>query len=239
MTRFLLLTAAWLATPLLADAQAFRCPNPATGQVVYTDQPCQGGTLVAPRRSEQELRQDAQAATQAREREAERQAQALAQEQQRLQAAQAEAAWRAAQATRPAETDDCRAARAEADFRARSFSATPEQIRTARHNAALACGQPPPSEVIVVQPPPVALPRYPYPPPYPPAYPSPHGHHGVWHPAPAPVRGPGFGMPVQPSAPPSATAPGRMRIDPMPQHMPSVPANTRSRTSVAPDEAWR
>ncbi|MDO5289143.1 MAG: hypothetical protein Q4F13_05850 [Pseudomonadota bacterium] len=234
MTRPLLFTAAWLAMPLLASAQAFRCPDPATGQVMYTDQPCQGGTLVAPRRTEEELRQDAQAAALAREREAEQQALTLAREQQRLQAAQAEAALRAAQAPSPAETGDCRAARAEADFRARSFSATPEQIRTARYNAALACGQPPPSEVIVVQPPTTMQPRYPRP------YPPPYGYHDTWRPLPAPApRGPGFGMPVQPPAPPSTTAPGHVRIGPMPQHTPSVPVNTRPRANPPKDSEER
>ena len=36
---------------------------------------------------------------------------------------------------------------AEAAFRAGSFSASEEEIRTARHNAALACGQQPPAEL--------------------------------------------------------------------------------------------
>ena len=64
------LTALLLALPLAAGAQAIRCTDPATGKVLYTDQPCKNGALVVPKRTEEELRQDAQAAQEARERRA-------------------------------------------------------------------------------------------------------------------------------------------------------------------------
>ena len=49
MTRLTLpLAALALALPLAAQAQAFRCTD-ATGRVLYTDQPCAGGDLVAAR----------------------------------------------------------------------------------------------------------------------------------------------------------------------------------------------
>ena len=160
------LTALLLALPLAAGAQAIRCTDPATGKVLYTDQPCKNGALVVPKRTEEELRQDAQAAQEARERRAEQREQAAqAREAQRREAALIEAARPPAPAS-PAETAECRAARADADFRARSNTATAEQIRTARYNAALACGQQPPADVIVVQPEPWgAVPPHRRPPP--------------------------------------------------------------------------
>ena len=146
-----LLTAALLlAVPLMASAQAIRCTDPSTGKVLYTDQPCKNGQVVVPKRTEEEMRQDALAAQDARERRAEQQEQAQRREAQNREAARLEAAARPPLSA--AETTDCRAARAEADFRARSNTATAEQIRTARYNAALACGQQPPSDVVVVQP---------------------------------------------------------------------------------------
>lgn len=144
-------TALLLALPMVAGAQAIRCTDAATGKVLYTDQPCKNGQTVVPKRSEDELRQDALAAEQARARHNDEREQTQWREQQRREAARQEAAARAAPVT-VAESADCRAARAEADFRARSNTATPEQIRTARYNAALACGQQPPSDVVVVQP---------------------------------------------------------------------------------------
>ena len=42
------LTALLLALPLAAGAQAIRCTDPATGKVLYTDQPCKNGALVVP-----------------------------------------------------------------------------------------------------------------------------------------------------------------------------------------------
>jgi len=143
-------TALLLAVPLVASAQAIRCTDPATGKVLYTDQPCKNGEVVVPKRSEEEIRQEALAAQEARERRAEQQEQALRREAQSREAARLEAAARPPLS--PAETAECRTARAEADFRARSNTATVEQIRTARYNAALACGQQPPADVVVVQP---------------------------------------------------------------------------------------
>ena len=146
----MLLAVAALMLPLLAGAQAFRCHDPATGRTLYTDQPCKGGELVVPARTEEEIRQDALAAQDARERRAEQQEQAQRREAQAREVARLEASARPPPS--PAETAECRAARAEADFRARSNTATVEQIRTARYNAALACGQQPPADVVVVQP---------------------------------------------------------------------------------------
>ena len=54
-----------LALPGVAAAQAFRCVDADTGQVLYTDQPCQGGALVVPERSEEQRRADAVAAVRA------------------------------------------------------------------------------------------------------------------------------------------------------------------------------
>lgn len=159
-----------LLLPTLAAAQAIRCTDPATGKVLYTDQPCKGGTLVVPKRTEAEQRADEEAAALAQER-AERRAQqaqeqALQREQLRQQALAAEAT-RAAAAS-PADSVACRQAQQEASFRAASFSATEEEIRTARYNAALACGQQPPAEIVVVQPVQRAWPLRPPPPPRPP-----------------------------------------------------------------------
>ena len=159
-----------LLLPTLAAAQAIRCTDPATGKVLYTDQPCKGGTLVVPKRTEAEQRADEEAAALAQDR-AERRAQqaqeqALQREQLRQQTLAAEAA-RAAAAS-PADSAACRRAQQEASFRAASFSATEEEIRTARYNAALACGQQPPAEIVVVQPVQRAWPLRPPPPVRPP-----------------------------------------------------------------------
>ena len=149
MTRFAL-ALLLLGLPAWAGAQAFRCPDPAGGGVLYTDQPCAGGEAVVPARTPEQVQQDAQRADAARERALQQREQALQREQQRLEDA------RAAEAARPpatpAESAECRAARAEASFRAASVTATEEQIRTARANAALACGQPAPPEIVVVPP---------------------------------------------------------------------------------------
>ncbi|MCA0327527.1 MAG: hypothetical protein LCH89_18285 [Proteobacteria bacterium] len=169
MTRRALLLAV-LAWPALAGAQAIRCTDPATGRTLYTDQPCQGGALVVPPRSPEQQRQDADNAAQARERSLQQREAALRRERERLDA---ERAAQAVQAQRPlAESDACRAARAEASFRAGSFAANEEQIRTARYNAALACGQQPPSDVVVVQPQPWGA-AYPVPPRHPMVSPRP------------------------------------------------------------------
>ena len=141
--------------PLGAAAQAYRCTDAATGQTLYTDQACQGGATVVPRRSDAELRQEAQNATIARERLELQQERSRQLERERSQAAplaEAGRAWATPAAT-AADSDACRAARAEAEFRARSNTASDEAIRTARFNAALACGQQPPADIVVVPPP--------------------------------------------------------------------------------------
>ena len=137
-----------LSLPLVAGAQAFRCKDPTTGSVVYTDQPCKGGEMVVPARTDADRLADEQAAEQARARAVDRQQQARYEQIQRQEVARQEAANRAA--LPPSQTPQCQNAMAEADFRARSTTATQEQIRTARYNAALACGQQPPADVVVV-----------------------------------------------------------------------------------------
>ena len=162
MNRFALIAVLSLL-PALAGAQALRCKDPATGKILYTDQPCKGGELVVPARTEAEQRQDAEAAALARERALRREDIALQRERQQLQAAQAAQASQGTAARPPSESEACRAARAEASFRAASSSASEDENRTARYNAALACGQPPPQEIVVVQPPvPVYRPQRPY-----------------------------------------------------------------------------
>ena len=147
----LALVALFALLPAVAGAQAIRCKDPATGKILYTDQPCKGGELVVPQRSEADIARDAANAAAAREREHDRAVQ------QREERALQREQLRAQQAALPppappAETEACRAARAEAAFRAGSFSASAEEIRTARYNAALACGQQPPADIVVVQP---------------------------------------------------------------------------------------
>ena len=148
-THFALIAALTLL-PAVAGAQAIRCQDPVSGKILYTDQPCPGGALVVPKRSEAEMQQDAANAALARERERDRA------ERQDERALQRETLRAQREATRapaaPAESEACRAARAEASFRAASFAASEEEIRTARYNAALACGQQPPADIVVVQP---------------------------------------------------------------------------------------
>ena len=178
-----------LSLPLLAGAQAIRCKDPATGRTVYTDQPCRGGEVVVPARTEAERQADELAAEQARARAADRQQQIQQEQRTRLEITRQEAA--AAAALPPSQTPQCRRAMDEADFRARSNSATPEQIRTARYNAALACGQQPPADVVVVQPEPWI--------PAPPVHRPPYGHPGGW--------GSGSGYPSPPIEPPRPRPP--------------------------------
>lgn len=138
--------------PLCAGAQAFKCTDPATGRTLYTDQPCKGGQEVVPRRSAEEMREDAQRADSARERRLQQREAALQRERERLEDARAVEAQRPPAPVPPSESAACRAAREEASFRAASVTASEEQIRTARANAALACGQPAPTEIVVVPP---------------------------------------------------------------------------------------
>ena len=195
------LLAALLALPALTSAQAIKCRDPASGKTLYTDQPCKGGELVVPARTPDEVRRDAEAAAEARDQADRREQRALERERQQLQATQT-AQSRSRAERSPADSEGCRNARAEASFRAASFSASPEEIRTARYNAALACGQQPPSDVVVVQPDyPVGRPRPPY------GFDDPRRPHGGW------TSGGGFGMPVQ-------NTPSRPRPDPRDEAVP-------------------
>ena len=142
-----------LFAPLLAGAQAYRCQDAASGRTLYTDQPCKGGATVVPRPADEQLRLDAERTQQARERAVQQREDAVLRQQQQLDAARTAEAQRP-RPVPPAESDACRRAREEASFRAASVTASEEQVRTARANAALACGQPAPAEVIVVPPPP-------------------------------------------------------------------------------------
>lgn len=189
--------------PSLAAAQAIKCTDPVSGRILYTDQPCKGGELVVPPRTEEELRQDAQAAAVAREQALRRAELAAQREQQRLDAAQAQQAReQARRAASPAESEACRAARAEASFRAASFSASKQEIRTARYNAALACGQQPPADIVVVPP---YVPLAPHRPPHPGWGERPRPRPPGW--------GGGFGMP-RPPIPEPVREPIPVRVQP-------------------------
>lgn len=151
MMRSPLLLALAMGLPLGAAAQAYRCTDAVTGKTLYTDQPCKGGETVVPRRSEADLRLDAENAAIARERlelQQERSRQLDSEQSQAARQAEAARAWATPAAM--VDSDACRSARAEADFRARSNTASEEAIRTARYNAALACGQQPPADIVVV-----------------------------------------------------------------------------------------
>lgn len=146
----MLLGAMVLALPLWASGQVFRCADPAGGKTLYTDQPCAGGQAVVPAQSPEEARAEADRAEAARAESLSREELALRRERERLELEQARASVRPQP---PSETAACSEARKEATFRAGTVGATEEQIRTARANAALACGQPAPDEVLIVQPP--------------------------------------------------------------------------------------
>ena len=146
------LAAVLLAVPLAAVAQAYKCPDPVSGRTLYTDQPCKGGETVVPKPTEEQLRLDAERVQQARERAVQERELAVLRQQQQLDAARTAEAQRPAPVA-PSESAACRAAREEASFRAGSVTASEEQIRTARANAALACGQPAPAEIVVAPPP--------------------------------------------------------------------------------------
>ncbi|MEZ5607518.1 MAG: DUF4124 domain-containing protein [Burkholderiaceae bacterium] len=142
-----------LAMPLAGWAQAYKCVDAASGRTLYTDQPCKGGATVVPKPTEEQLQRDAERAQQARERGLQEREQAVLRQQEQLDAARTAEALRPAPVP-PAESAACRSAREEASFRAASVTASEEQIRTARANAALACGQPAPPEIVVAPPPP-------------------------------------------------------------------------------------
>lgn len=139
-----------LTLPLWASGQVFRCADPASGKTLYTDQPCAGGQAVVPAQSPEEARAEADRAEAVRAESLAREELALRRERERLELEQARAS---ARPQPPSETAACSEARKEAAFRAGTVGATEEQIRTARANAALACGQPAPDEALVVQPP--------------------------------------------------------------------------------------
>ncbi|MBQ9578226.1 MAG: DUF4124 domain-containing protein [Ottowia sp.] len=137
-----------LALPLAVQAQAFRCTDPASGRVLYTDQPCSGGELVVPALTEEEQERRRQADEEAQAREAAQRQQALEAERLRLERERLELERSAVRAANPQESSACREARAHAEQVADSRGSSSEQIRTARYNAALACGQQPPAEVV-------------------------------------------------------------------------------------------
>lgn len=141
------LAALVLALPLVAQAQAFRCTD-ATGRVLYTDQPCDGGNLVVPPPTEEELERRRQADAEAQARRAAERQQALEAERLRLERERLELERSAVQAANPQDSSACRQARERAEEVAGSRTSSAEQIRTARYNAALACGQQPPVEVV-------------------------------------------------------------------------------------------
>ena len=142
-----------LCGPLAAWAQAYKCVDAASGRTLYTDQPCKGGATVVPKPTEEQVQRDAERAQQARERALQEREQTVLRQQERLDAARSAEAQRPPPVP-PSESAACRSAREEASFRAASVTASEEQIRTARANAALACGQPAPPEIVVVPPPP-------------------------------------------------------------------------------------
>jgi|GEM_PF-1069683 len=177
--------------PPPASAQAIKCRDPASGKTIYTDKPCDGGELVVPARTEEEIRRDAEIAAQAREDAIRREMIEL--ERERLRSQETQAALSAQGAARGQqvliESQACSDARAEASFRAASFGATEEQIRTARYNAALACGQQPPADIVLVQPYAAARPNH---------YSGGQGQR--------PPGGGGFAVPITPPAPPGPPA---------------------------------
>lgn len=154
------LAAIAVGLPLCASAQVFRCADPATGKTLYTDQPCAGGRAVVPAPSADESRAEADRADAARAEALAREELALRRERERLEWERESAH---ARPQLPSESAACGEARKEAAFRAGSVGATDEQIRTARANAALACGQPAPDEIVLVPPPvsPDFRPRWP------------------------------------------------------------------------------
>ena len=138
-----------LALPLAVQAQAFRCTDPATGRVLYTDQPCAGGDLVVPALTEEEQERRRLAESEALARRAAERQQALEAERLQLERERLELERSAVQAAQPPqESSACRQARENAEQVAASRTSSAEQIRTARYNAALACGQQPPAEVV-------------------------------------------------------------------------------------------
>lgn len=137
-----------LAGASLAGAQAYKCVDPGSGRTLYTDQPCARGALVVPRPSAEEVQERAERAEAARERaEHERAASELREQQRAAERAAAEAA------RAPSDSPACHAARQQASKLAADMQTSEEQMRTARANAALACGQPPPPEIVIHAPP--------------------------------------------------------------------------------------
>ena len=99
----LALVALFALLPAVAGAQAIRCKDPATGKILYTDQPCKGGATVVPRPADEQLRLDAERTQQARERAVQQREDAVLRQQQQLDAA------RTAEAQRPRPVPPARA----------------------------------------------------------------------------------------------------------------------------------
>lgn len=133
--------------PWAAQAQAFKCTD-ARGDTTYTDQPCKGGALVVPQATPEQLAADAERAAEAQARARSRAESNQEWERARLAREQAQAEAR--MATSPAESNACRVARDAMNQAAQSTTASAEEQRAARVNAALACGQPAPEEPVVV-----------------------------------------------------------------------------------------
>lgn len=148
MTRYFLLALLGLLS-CAAQAQAFRCSDGA-GRTVYTDKPCVGGAMVVAPPSKAELAQQAGRAAELQQRtEALRVVnQELERERLARESAVADAGRQHAPAL-PAEALECRAARDEAMQWAQDGRTPLEVPRTARANAALACGQAPAEEPVL------------------------------------------------------------------------------------------
>lgn len=94
MIRPALCFAAFALLPALAGAQVYKCPDPATGKMIFTDQKCDDGKLAVPARTEEQIRQDNEAAAQANKDTQRREQASEALERQRAQAEQAQTAAR-------------------------------------------------------------------------------------------------------------------------------------------------
>lgn len=135
------------ALPWAVQAQAFKCTD-ARGNTTYTDQPCQGGAVVVPQATPEELAADAERAAEAAARAQARDQTNQEWESARLAREQVQAEAR--RAASPAESGTCQTARDAMNQVAQSATASAEEQRAARVNAALACGQPAPEEPVVV-----------------------------------------------------------------------------------------
>ena len=138
----LICMASWMA--MTADAQVYKCPDPANNRTIYSDRPCAGdGVQLERKRSQTEMEYDRQRAATAYR---------SFQSQQRSEDASKQAAENAnsrptgtPKHTSLAETQDCRTARREADLARSVRTGTEEyrlrQVEVARMKEASACGQ--------------------------------------------------------------------------------------------------